>query len=92
MNKMVVGVILTIGVVVASTTIVFADGVVIPGSIKVEKFREEMKSHGMDLYGKDSSDGDIENKGNAIKVITYKPVTIEQMDWMKDAAAKSVRD
>lgn len=83
---------MAIGVVVASTTTALADGVIIPGSIKVEQFKEEMKSLGMDLYGTESSDGEIQNKGTEIKVITYKPVTIEQMDWMKDAAKKSVRD
>lgn len=75
----------------ASTTISYADGVIIPGSIKVEAFKKEMKEHGMNLYGGDEADGEIENDGTRIKVITYKPVTPEQMEIMKDAASKSVR-
>lgn len=91
MKKMVVGVSLAIGVVLASTTICFADGVIIPASIKVEAFKEEMKKHGMDLYGRDDSDGEVQNSGNSMKVITYKSVTIEQMDLIKDVAVKTRR-
>jgi len=89
MNKVVVGV---MGLLLASTTIVFADGVVIPGSIKVEAFKREMSERGMDLSGGDDADGVIENYGTKIKVITYKPVTLEQMELMREVAIKTVRE
>lgn len=69
-----------------------ADGVIIPGSVKVSKFKKIMKHLGMDLYGGDEADGLVEEGGTQIKVITYRPVTIEQMDWMKEAAQKSLRE
>lgn len=91
MNKITVGLILAIGVLVGSTVISYADGVVIPVSIKIEAFKEEMKKSGIDLYGRDNSDGEIQNSGTSMKVITYKPVTLQQMDLMKDAAVKCRR-
>lgn len=91
MNKIAVALILTIGVGVGSTAISYADGVVIPMSIKVEKFKKEMKHHGINLYGGDEADGYIQNDGNKIKVITYKPVTMEQLELIKQAAFKTVR-
>lgn len=90
MNKILVGLV-GITLLISLTSIVHADGVVIPMSIKVEAFKEEMKKSGMDLYGRDDSDGEVENKGTSIKVITYKPVSIEQMDLMTKAAVKTVR-
>ena len=89
MNKILVG--LIVGALISSTSICFADGVIIPGSIKVEAFKKEMKSHGMDLYGTDNSDGEVENKGTQMKVITYKSVTPEQLELIKDIATKTVR-
>lgn len=69
----------------------FADVVQIPGSIRVGEFRKFMKNAGMDLSGKDESDGMIENQGTRIKVVTYQAVTMEQLDLMKEAATKSTR-
>jgi len=90
MNKILVGL---IGLsLLGSTSIVHADGIVIPVSIKVESFKKEMKSRGMDLFGSDDSDGHIDNLGTSIKVITYRPVTTEQMDLIKEVASKNVRD
>lgn len=87
MNKILVGLIL----MVFSTSIAFADGVIIPLPIKVESFKKEMKSLGMDLSGDDDADGYVENLGTSIKVITYRPVTIEEMDLIREAAIKTVR-
>lgn len=70
----------------------FADAVIIPGSVKVSKFKKIMKEFGMDLCGRDDADGLVEQRGTQIRVITYRPVTIEQMDWMKKAAQKSLRE
>ena len=89
MNKILV--VLTMLTLLGATSISYADGVVIPVSIKVEAFIKEMKKSGMDLSGGDNSDGKIENNGTNIKIITYKPVSIEQMELMKDAASKTVR-
>ncbi len=69
----------------------FADGVIIPVSIKVDEFKKDMMDKGMNLYGGDKADGEIENKGTQIKIITYKPVTMEQMELMKTVAFKTVR-
>lgn len=74
-----------------STAISFADGIVIPVSIKVEAFKREMKEKGMNLYGFDNSDGEVQNSGNRMKVITYKPVTTEQMELIKQVAFHNVR-
>ena len=89
MNKILGGLIVV--ALISLPSISFADGVVIPASIKVEEFKKEMKHKGMDLYGGDDSDGLVENYGNKIKVITYLPVTMEQMDLMKEAAFRNVR-
>jgi len=90
MNRIVVGV--SVLLIMASTTISYADGVIIPASIKVEQFKKEMLAHGIDLSGGDDADGFIESKGNEIKVITFNPVTIEQMELMKEVAFKTVRE
>lgn len=75
----------------ATAPLSFADGVIIPGSIKVERFKQLMKEHGMDLYGGDDADGEIQNSGTKMKVVTYKPVTLEQMETMKEVATLSLR-
>ena len=90
MKKILVGVIL-MGVVMASTSISYADGVIVPASIKVEAFKKQMKSKGMDLYGKDDSDGEIQNMGTQMKIITYKPVTINQLNLIGDVAKENAR-
>lgn len=69
----------------------FADGIVIPGSIKLNEFKRLMKERGMDLSGTDNADGMIESGGNKIKVITYQPVTLEQLDLMKEVASITLR-
>lgn len=91
MNKIAVGLIL-MGVFLGSTVISYADGVIVPFSIKVDSFKKEMKSHGMDLEGKDNSDGEIQNNGNSLKVITYRPVTMEQLEIIKQASIKTMRN
>lgn len=91
MNKIAVGLILTLGVVMGSTVISYADAVVIPVSIRVDAFKSEMKKCGMDLSGQDSSDGEILNMGTSMKVITYKSVTPKQLDLIRDVAFKTAR-
>ena len=89
MNRIVAGL---IGVTLMGfATISYADGVLVPGSIKIASFKKEMKKRGMDLYGRDDSDGAIENGGTQIKIITYKPVTPEQLDLIKDVSYKNAR-
>ena len=73
-------------------TLVHADGVLIPRSIKIEQFKTEMKELGMDLYGNDDSDGTVENLGTSMKVITYGSVTIEQLELIREVSAKNVRE
>lgn len=70
----------------------FADVAWIPGSIKVEKFKQLMLDRGMDLSGGDEADGLVENFGTKIKVVTYREVTIEQLDMMKEAATLALRE
>lgn len=89
MNKIVVGVLVLL--MMASTTICYADGVIIPGSIKVKAFKKEMKKYGFNLDGEDDSDGYIENYGTKIKVITYKPVTLDDLEVIKKVAFENVR-
>lgn len=72
-------------------SIAHADGVIIPASIKVNEFKKEMKILGMDLYGNDESDGEIINNGTSIKVVTYKPISIEQLELLKETAFKTSR-
>ena len=72
-------------------SIAHADGIIIPFSIKVNEFKKEMKKSGMDLYGRDNSDGEVSNNGTSIKIITYKPVTLEEMELIKEIASKTVR-
>lgn len=86
-----IAVVLIVGALMGSTAISFADGIVIPVSIKVEAFKREMKEKGMNLYGFDNSDGEVQNSGNRMKVITYKPVTTEQMELIKQVAFHNVR-
>lgn len=69
----------------------FADVAWIPGSIKVEQFKEEMMARGMDLSGTDDADGLVENQGTRLKVVTYGELTMEQLNDLKEAATKSLR-
>lgn len=94
MTRMLAGfmVALTTALIMFSASISYADGVVIPRGVKMTAFKSEMLKHGMDLSCEDNADGCVENNGNMIKVITYKPVSSEQLEWIKDAAFKTVRD
>ena len=85
MNKILVGIMMATAIVF-STSIALADGVIIPGSIRVEEFKKLMNERGMDLSGSDDSDGYVENGGNKIKVISYAPVKMEKMELMKEIA------
>lgn len=77
--------------VLSLTTISYADGIIIPMSIKVEQFKKEVKEKGLDLYGSDSSDGEVQNLGTSMKVITYRPATLDELDLIKDVSFKTVR-
>lgn len=78
--------------VLGLTTISYADGVIIQKSIKVKGFIAEMKERGLDFSGGDDSDGEIQNGGTQIKVVTYKPVTPEQLNLIRDVAFHNVRN
>jgi hypothetical protein len=70
----------------------YADGIVVPMSTKVGMFKKLMKQKGMNLYGRDNSDGHVEDNGSrGIKVITNLSVTDEQLEWIKECAVKAVR-
>jgi len=69
-----------------------ADGVIIPMSTKVKMFKELMLERGMDFSGEDDSDGHIEDYGTKIKIYTNKPVTLEQLELIKDAAYLARRE
>ena len=73
------------------SAISFADGVIIPGSIKVNEFKEKMKQKGYDLSGSDEAYGEVENNGTKMKIITYKPVTEEELNIIKETAFETVR-
>ena len=89
MKRILLGLI-TIGVI-GSSSISYADVVNIPFCLKLEAFKKELKEKGFNAYGGDNADGEIENFGTSIKVITYKPVSIEKMEVMKDVAMHHVR-
>ena len=50
--------------IIGSTAISYADGVIVPASIKLEAFKKDAKKQDFDLYGNDNSDGFIETNGN----------------------------
>lgn len=64
----------------------FADTVWIPMPTKVEKFKEIMEKHGMDLYGGDEADGYIEDFGTKIKIVTIKWLENDDLEKIKEAA------
>lgn len=70
----------------------FADEVNIPFAINKTKFLEETKSLGLDLYDNETSDGFIKNEGQKFIVYTYKTITVEQLNIIKDCTFKSLRD
>lgn len=90
MNRIVGGLICL--AIIGSPTISYADGIIIPRSIKVGEFKKDMKNMGLDLYGRDDSDGEVINMGTSIKVITYAPVTPEKLDLIRKASLMDVRD
>lgn len=87
MNKIVVGL---VALVISSTTICYADTIRVPFSVKSDSFKKDMKEHGIDFSGTDDSDGEITQVGG-FKVITYKPMTPEQMDLIKDSCFRNAR-
>lgn len=66
----------------------FADEIEVNFPIYVEKFKVEAKERGLDLY---DVDGFVESKGQRFVVYTYKPVTLEQLETIKTATWKSMR-
>ena len=69
----------------------FADEIEIPFAVHMDKFMEECSANGLDLYGRDSSQGFVENKGSRFIVYTYKMATDEQLSIIKDSAFKNLR-
>lgn len=67
----------------------FADEIRIPVSVKVDDFKNECKKSGFDL---NEVDGFVENKGQRFIVYTYKSVTDQQLEIIKDAAWKTKRN
>lgn len=68
--------------------ICFADEIRIPMSIKVDKFKEECLKGGLNL---NDVDGFIENHGMSFKVFSYKNLTTEQLDLIKESTWKSLK-
>jgi len=82
-------VVITIAVFIATmmvATLSFADVIWIPMATKVEKFKEECKLGGLNLYGGDESDGFVEDNGTKIKVVTYSWMEDEQLDLIMRSA------
>lgn len=72
-------------------TLSYADGVIIPMSTKVNMFKKLMKEHGIDLSGEDDADGRVEDYGTTIKVYTNKPLTLDELEIIKQAAYEARR-
>lgn len=71
------------------SSISFADEIRIPQAVYIDKFKAYTKEHGIDL---NDVDGFVENHGQNFKVFTYKNMTSEQLDIIKDATFKNLRD
>lgn len=89
MNKLGVMGLIVLGLITSSLS--FADQIVIPLSIKQDKFVKEMKKRGMDLRRRDDSDGYVEYGPQGFMVVTYKPITFEQLDLIREVSFKCVR-
>ncbi len=82
-----------IATMIVAAPLSYADGIIVPMSTKVGMFKKLMMEKGMDLYGRDNSDGHVEDNGSkGIKVITNTSVTDEQLEWIKECAVKAVRN
>lgn len=60
----------------------------IPFPVYADQFKVDAKERGFDLY---DGDGFVENKGDNFKVFTYKAVTDEQLEIIKDLTWKNMR-
>ncbi len=60
----------------------------VPYGIYVEQFKKESKEKGFDL---NDVDGFIQNKGNNFVIYTYKPITDEQLELIKDLTWNNMR-
>jgi hypothetical protein len=69
-----------------------ADEVRIPFAVYVEDFKKDAKEQGLDLYDNRNSDGFIQNKGQEFYVFTYKPISMEHLDLIKELTWKHIRD
>lgn len=69
----------------------FSDEVRVPFAIYLEDFKAEAKENGFDLYDTRESHGFIENKGGRFTVCTYRSVTQEQLDLIKELTWKHLR-
>lgn len=69
----------------------FADEIKIPFPLERQKFLKECKKRGVDLYDKKDSIGFAENRGGETTVYTYKNISYENMDKIKEAAFNSIR-
>lgn len=83
------GVVILAGVLVITPSISFADEVHIGFPVKLEQFKAYTKERGFDLNDKD---GFVENKGQEIVVYSYHTMTPQQMEIVKDATFKNLRN
>ena len=70
----------------------FADEIEIPFAVHMDKFMEDCVTDGLDLYGRDLSQGFVENKGSRFIVYTYKQATDKQLDIIKTSTFNNLRD
>ena len=85
-----VGGIIVTGILLAQP-LLFADEMQIPFAINTNKFLEEAKAVGLDLYGEDDSIGHVENKGTQFIVYTYGMMSSSDLDKLKEITWKSIR-
>ena len=74
-----------------TTTMTYADIIHIPRATKVKQFVEESRRLGLDLSGSDESDGFVNDRGTEIEIVTYRNMTLEELEIIKESAFKAVR-
>lgn len=69
----------------------YSDEVIIPFAVYVDDFKTDMKNCGIDLYDDRHSDGFIKNEGTKITIFTYRSLTIDELQTIKDLCFKHHR-
>jgi len=69
----------------------FADEVIIPFPVYLEDFKNDAKSHGLDLEGQKESIGFVQDRGSDFSIFTYKHISIEHLEVIQSLSAKHLR-